>query len=71
MTADPTPLLVLPLPCDARLTVALLDAVAKSWEADHLGETMTVAHWEQREASEFGKVLIVWDQPVDQAKETP
>jgi hypothetical protein len=65
--ANPRPgvLLVLPLPCEARLAMDLLGRVAEAWERDNPGKTMTVAHWEQREHTEFGKTLIVWDEPVN------
>lgn len=63
MTA-PKPLLVIPLPCDGRLFCRLVDATAKTWEADHPGQTMPVEHLEQRNDTEFGKAVVVWDQPV-------
>lgn len=56
-------LLVVPVPCDARLFGKLLTAVAKRWEAEHQGRTMTMNHLETR-VTEFGDTVIVWDQPL-------
>lgn len=56
-------LLVLPVPCDARLFGRIISAVARQWEREHPGRTLTVAHWETRR-TEFGDAVVVWDEPV-------
>lgn len=56
-------LLVLPVPCDARLLCKLVAAVAKQWQAEHRGQKMTMNHLETR-VTEFGDSVIVWDQPL-------
>jgi hypothetical protein len=55
-------LAVLPLPCDARLFSKIVTAVARSWESGHRGQKMPMTHMETR-TTEFGKALIIWDEP--------
>ncbi len=62
------PLLVIPMPCEARLFFRLADEVAKRWEADHPGQKMPVTHMQQQ-SSEFGKVTVIWDEPVTERPE--
>lgn len=56
-------LLVVPLPCDARLVMSMVLAVAERWEQDHPGQAMSTAHLETRD-TEFGRALVVWDTPI-------
>jgi hypothetical protein len=56
-------LLVVPVPCDARLFSRLVIAVTRAWQRQHPGHVLTMDHLETR-ATEFGSAVVIWDERV-------
>lgn len=61
--AEPRALVVIPVPCDARLFFRIVTEVARVWEREHRGKTMPTTHMQMRR-TEFGDAVVVWDAPV-------
>ena len=53
---------IVPVPCDATTAFGIVGLVAKQWQVEHPGRTMSMMHLETR-TTEFGQALVIWDEP--------
>lgn len=64
VSVEPRPLLVLPLPLEARAAARIMRAIAAAWELEHRGERMTMGHMITGNHPDFGTCLVIYPVPV-------